>query len=97
MTNIISKKRVSTALSFALFLGLSVSACAYDIGDEKSSTHNKRKGPPPVAFEACMSKEINTSCQVTTPKGTLSGTCQKDKKGDRILCVPEGHPKHKEK
>ena len=56
-------------------------------GDDKG----QRRGPPPEAFAACEGLSDGASCSVTTPRNeTLQGSCAMPK-GDRLVCVPEGH------
>lgn len=49
------------------------------------------KGPPQVAFDSCAGASQGTSCTFTGRKGKdLSGTCEIPR-GERLVCVPEGH------
>jgi hypothetical protein len=47
-----------------------------------------RQGPPQEAFDACQNKTANASCNITTPRGQISGTCQS--MDQAMVCVPEG-------
>jgi hypothetical protein len=47
-------------------------------------------GPPPEALDACEGLRAGASCSVTTPHGTLSGTCVAPE-GRALACMP-AHP-----
>lgn len=61
----------------------------------------KRGGPPPEAFAACESAAKNDACFVDTKRGTMTGTCQLDRrKKETLLCVPtdrQEKPKRQQK
>ncbi len=46
--------------------------------------------PPPAAIDACTSQSQGATCQVTTPHGQLSGTCELIQQ--QLACLPEGGP-----
>ena len=47
-------------------------------------------GPPPEAYTACEALKQNDVCSVETPRGTLNGSCQIDRRKQSVLlCVPE--------
>lgn len=53
----------------------------------------KRGGPPPEAFAACEAAAQNDACSVDTKRGTISGTCQLDRRRKEVLlCVPADRP-----
>ena len=41
--------------------------------------------PPQAAISACVSSNISATCQFTSPRGTVSGTCQQKQ---QLVCVP---------
>lgn len=47
--------------------------------------------PPQAAIDACANLSINTSCSVSTPNGTINGTCQ-NIQNSITACVPAGGP-----
>jgi hypothetical protein len=53
-----------------------------------SQSGQRGNGPPPEAFNACSGKTEQVSCSVQTPHGSLSGTCRKERRGQRLICVP---------
>ncbi|WP_085441966.1 hypothetical protein [Magnetofaba australis] len=59
----------------------------------QSGNQMGRRGPPQEAFTACANSSQGASCSVTTPHGTLSGTCQQDRHSgsNSLVCVPNGH------
>ncbi|WP_153771158.1 hypothetical protein [Labrenzia sp. CE80] len=65
-------------------------------GQGNSEGRPKGGRPPREAFEACQSKAVNDSCQVTLPDGnSMTGTCLAPPQGGEgaIACVPAGGPK----
>jgi hypothetical protein len=46
--------------------------------------------PPQQAINACSSQSENSSCQFTTPHGTVSGVCLMIQ--SQLACAPEGGP-----
>jgi hypothetical protein len=46
--------------------------------------------PPQEAIGACSGLSENATCAVTTPRGTLSGTCMPVQ--SQLACVPQGGP-----
>ena len=48
--------------------------------------------PPQEAIDACVGLAQNTACTVTTPNGTLSGTCMTPPNSSQLACVPAGGP-----
>ena len=46
--------------------------------------------PPQEAINACVGLSQGASCQVSTPNGTLDGTCQAIQ--NQVACVPAGGP-----
>lgn len=55
---------------------------------ESSGTH---RGPPPEALAACKSLASGAACSMTTPRGTLSGTCG-GPEGKPLACRPAQPP-----
>jgi hypothetical protein len=48
--------------------------------------------PPQEAFDACVNLLANASCSVSTPNGSISGTCQAPPNSSQLACVPAGGP-----
>jgi YHYH protein len=48
--------------------------------------------PPQQALDACIGLTQNTACTVTTPNGTLNGTCMLPPGSTQLACVPAGGP-----
>ncbi len=48
-------------------------------------------GPPPEALAACEGRSAGASCSVTTPHGTMSGTCGAPE-GRALACMPARPP-----
>ena len=76
----------SAALMLALvFAG---PAAAEDANDRKE----ERRGPPPVAIEACAAADDGDSCSFEGRRGeTLSGKCVTDRE-EVMACRPDGGP-----
>ena len=54
----------------------------------QDSTH---RGPPPEALAACKSLASGAACSMTTPRGTLTGTCG-GPEGKPLACRPAPPP-----
>jgi hypothetical protein len=48
--------------------------------------------PPQAAIDACVNLTVNSTCSVTTPNGTLSGTCMQPPSSTQLACVPASGP-----
>ncbi|MDO8752635.1 MAG: YHYH protein, partial [Anaerolineales bacterium] len=48
--------------------------------------------PPQAAIDACVNLTANSACTVTTPKGTISGTCGTPPNSTQLVCMPAGGP-----
>jgi hypothetical protein len=48
--------------------------------------------PPQEAFDACVNLSANASCSVSTPNGSINGTCQTPPNLGQLVCVPTGGP-----
>ncbi|MEP0235864.1 hypothetical protein [Roseibium sp.] len=65
-------------------------------GQGNSERRPRGGRPPQEAFDACQSKAVNDSCQVTLPDGNaMTGTCMAPPQGGdgAVACVPAGGPK----
>lgn len=49
------------------------------------------RGPPPEAYTACNGQSEGAACSMTTPRGTLSGTCAATPEG-QLACRPAPPP-----
>ena len=80
-------KKLITVCAVALF----TTACA--AGDKKQNgPKSDRKGPPAEAFTACKNLSVGASCTVSTPRGTIEGSCAAAPNGesDTLACAPAG-------
>ena len=94
----------SKALTVALLLMVSplfLHACAQQSTvqqeqvTEQHSGKKHKKTIPAEAFTACEGLSSGTACSVTTPRGTMTGTC-KDFKGEgTLVCAPAGGKKRR--
>jgi hypothetical protein len=50
----------------------------------------QRRQPPQQAISACSGKASGSSCQFTTPRETISGTCKMPPSESTLVCVPSG-------
>ena len=48
--------------------------------------------PPQAAIDACVGLTQDMACTVTTPNGTLNGTCMMPPSSTQLACVPIGGP-----
>jgi hypothetical protein len=48
--------------------------------------------PPQEAITACTGLSVGASCSITTPNGTLAGTCGTPPNSTQLACVPAGGP-----
>ena len=48
-------------------------------------------GPPPVAFEACVSQQENAACTVSFRDREIPGHCVTDRHG-KLFCMPDARP-----
>jgi hypothetical protein len=51
-----------------------------------------RGQPPQAAIDACVGLAQSAACTVSTPNGTISGTCQTPPNLTQLACVPAGGP-----
>jgi len=49
--------------------------------------------PPQETIDACVGLTANTACTVTTPNGTISGTCGAPPNSSQLICIPAGGPR----
>lgn len=47
--------------------------------------------PPQAAYDACKGKSRAATCQMQTPHGSMSGTCQTPPNVSKMVCVPKRH------
>ena len=47
-----------------------------------------RREPPKEAISACKDKSTDDSCSMTTPRGTLEGTCKNTPDKKYFACMP---------
>ena len=76
----------------ALFAALLVAGAAYAESDDDRKPRGERRGPPPVALEACASSVQGDPCSFAGRDGeTLEGTCEAPAEKP-LACRPEGAP-----
>ena len=57
---------------------------------QEPPSRGDRRGPPPEAYTACEALNQNDVCSVVTPRETLSGSCQIDRRKKSVLiCIPD--------
>lgn len=81
-----------TVIILAL-LGILIVANAF--GSDSSSRENGRRnqGPPPEAYCACEGKNAGDTAGFVSPRGdTVTGTCEEDRDGDRLVLRPDNPP-----
>lgn len=50
-------------------------------------------GPPPEAYTACEGKSEGDTAEFESPHGdTVTGTCEQDRDGDRLVLRPDNPP-----
>jgi len=63
--------------------------------DSSSQEHGRRRhqGPPPEAYCACEDKNAGDTAEFVSPHGdTVTGTCEKERNGDRLVLRPDNPP-----
>jgi hypothetical protein len=73
-------------------------ATTADDGAPGGKRPHQHPGPPPAAFEACVSKAVGDACTVTFGDESLAGKCVAPPSGApdaRIVCRPDKMPEHK--
>lgn len=50
------------------------------------------RAPPQAAFDACVNLAQGTACQVSTPDGAVSGTCEAFPDAGQLACRPARPP-----
>ena len=56
-------------------------------GHSKDDRPSGKGAPPKEAIDACSGMKVEDSCQVETPRGTLSGSCRSIE--DQLACAPK--------
>jgi hypothetical protein len=59
-------------------------------GQPPAGTPGQPGTPPQEAIDACSGLTQNAACEITTPQGTISGTCAAVQ--NQLACVPRGGP-----
>lgn len=85
------KKIIGTGLVVAILATLALTLAWAEDPPDQDGMRNKRKGPPPEAFEVCEGKSVGDAAELTTPRGdTLTGTCQE--MDGRLVLRPDNMP-----
>lgn len=63
-------------------------------GQSNAQGNNQGQQPPQEAITACSGKSSGTSCTFTTPRGSITGSCQTPSGRDSAICVPTNAPQH---
>ena len=74
-----------------LILGAATCCLTFGIASAAEPT-DRRRGPPPAAFEACNGKASGDTCTVSFGDRTINGTCKPSPRDDRLFCVPDHAP-----
>jgi hypothetical protein len=64
-------------------------------GKDTSSQENSRRnqGPPPEAYCACEDKSEGDTSEFISPRGdTVTGTCEQERDGNRLVLRPDNPP-----
>jgi len=82
-----------TSIIIAL-LGILIATSAF--GSDSSSQERGREGhqgPPPEAYCACEGKSAGDTAEFVSPRGdTVTGTCEQERDGDRLVLRPDNPP-----
>jgi len=82
-----------TSIIIAL-LGILIATSAF--GSDSSSQERGRgghQGPPPEAYSACEDKSEGDTAEFVSPRGdTVTGTCEMDRDGERLVLRPDNPP-----
>jgi hypothetical protein len=81
-----------TAIIISL-MGILITANAFGSDSFSRETGRKNQGPPPEAYTACEGKSEGDTAEFTSPRGdTVTGTCEYDRDGDRLVLRPDNPP-----
>lgn len=48
--------------------------------------------PPQEAINACINLTLGAACSISTPNGTINGTCGSPPNSSQLTCMPQGGP-----
>lgn len=87
-----------TQRTVAMVLVLTTCSSIYSANAQNDDRGDKRRGPPPEAFEACAELASGDSCEMVGRRGEdLLGTCIVPRDDDEALvCMPENAPERGE-
>lgn len=73
--------------------GILITANAFGSNSSSRETGRRNQGPPPAAYCACEGKSAGDTAEFVSPRGdTVTGTCEKDRDGDRLVLRPDNPP-----
>lgn len=79
-----NKNQLITTVFFIVTLSVPLLSCA------RSGGHDRSKGPPPEATQACESLSVGEACSFSGRRGEVVGTCiNPPENDDRLACAPE--------
>ena len=85
-------KKVSFIITLMGIL-ITSSAFGYDDSSQEKGRGGGHQGPPPEAYTACEGKSEGDTAEFTSPRGdTVTGTCEYDRDGDRLVLRPDNPP-----
>jgi hypothetical protein len=74
-------------------IGILFAASAYGYDESSQEKGRGNQGPPPEAYCACEGKSAGDTAEFTSPQGdTVTGTCEEDRDGDRLVLRPDNAP-----
>jgi hypothetical protein len=84
-------KKVSVIITLMGIL-ITASAFGYDDASHERS-EGGHQGPPPEAYCACEDKNAGDTAEFVSPRGdTVTGTCEEERDGDRLVLRPDNPP-----
>jgi hypothetical protein len=73
-------------MALRVALGLVMAPCVRTAHAEGPS------GPPPDAYDACVGKSVENTCDAPLGDRTVVGSCKKDLSEGRLFCRPNAPP-----
>ncbi len=87
--NTVKKASIIIAL-----LGMLVPITVFGSESSRGQGRGRHQGPPPEAYSACEGKSAGDTAEFISPHGdTVTGTCEQEPDGDRLVLRPDNPPK----
>jgi len=81
-----------TSIIIAL-MGILIATSAFGIDSSSQENGRRNQGPPPEAYCACEGKNAGDKSEFVSPRGdTVTGTCEEERDGDRLVLRPDSPP-----